>query len=497
MSMSSVNFSNLQKLKNGIRDHGSCLPDSDSSSVGTGSELADRDHDLDDPCLGPGLTHLTPADMADNIEKASKHGKKTKGRVKIKMEFIENKLRRYTTFSKRKTGIMKKAYELSTLTGTQVMLLVASETGHVYTFATRKLQPMITSESGKALIQTCLNSPDIPSDSQHHSRNPDQRMCATGFEETDLSYQVSDEEALSGKEGRSAIFQVTQVPGAGADANTNTSNGLLSGAGHTFPMTTYLPTSSAAPVTPGTKVSSTAATSLPMSVPQGATITTLISPTGQALTAGQALSAGMLQVQPSHSQLQLQPNAQGQTPSGTPTLYRLQQGTGLAGTASQMVTALVPSVHAGAATTSTTQHTQSANTVTMLTAPQSSMSPAGNTNAIATPLMYHTPQGVVYAASPAGTVNTLPEGFFFNYQTAAAAATHLHQTAHANIEGKNTVTVPGNVPAIQLHVACQQVTNTSQASRAMSIQSSSKRARDDVSNSATPVKIPSLEAKTL
>merc|ERR1719458_626451 len=70
------------------------------------------------------------------------------------MEFIDNKLRRYTTFSKRKTGIMKKAYELSTLTGTQVMLLVASETGHVYTFATRKLQPMITSEAGKALIQT-------------------------------------------------------------------------------------------------------------------------------------------------------------------------------------------------------------------------------------------------------------------------------------------------------------------------------------------------------
>ena len=33
------------------------------------------------------------------------------------------------------------------------MLLVASETGHVYTFATRKLQPMITSDAGKALIQ--------------------------------------------------------------------------------------------------------------------------------------------------------------------------------------------------------------------------------------------------------------------------------------------------------------------------------------------------------
>lgn len=117
-------------------------------------------------------------------------GKKTKGRVKIKMEFIDNKLRRYTTFSKRKTGIMKKAYELSTLTGTQVMLLVASETGHVYTFATRKLQPMITSDAGKALIQTCLNSPDPPP----VPPSADQRMSATGYEETELTYNVNEEE---------------------------------------------------------------------------------------------------------------------------------------------------------------------------------------------------------------------------------------------------------------------------------------------------------------
>ena len=52
--------------------------------------------------------------------------------------------------------LLLQAYELSTLTGTQVMLLVASETGHVYTFATRKLQPMITSDAGKALIQVAI-----------------------------------------------------------------------------------------------------------------------------------------------------------------------------------------------------------------------------------------------------------------------------------------------------------------------------------------------------
>ncbi|KAI8393843.1 uncharacterized protein BYT42DRAFT_20902 [Radiomyces spectabilis] len=82
------------------------------------------------------------------------------GRRKIKIEYIEDKNRRHITFSKRKAGIMKKAYELSTLTGTQVLLLVVSETGLVYTFTTVKLQPIVTKPEGKNLIQQCLNSPD-------------------------------------------------------------------------------------------------------------------------------------------------------------------------------------------------------------------------------------------------------------------------------------------------------------------------------------------------
>ncbi|XP_017296815.1 serum response factor isoform X2 [Kryptolebias marmoratus] len=151
-----------------------------------------------------------------------KPGKKTRGRVKIKMEFIDNKLRRYTTFSKRKTGIMKKAYELSTLTGTQVLLLVASETGHVYTFATRKLQPMITSETGKALIQTCLNSPDSPPRSDPSS---DQRMSATGFEETDLTYQVTETEGCP--EGPKDMIKPTfNLPAATQPSSSSSSSSL-------------------------------------------------------------------------------------------------------------------------------------------------------------------------------------------------------------------------------------------------------------------------------
>lgn len=67
-------------------------------STGMKRSLDDSDSDSGTPHL---MQNAAPVD-------GPKPGKKTKGRVKIKMEFIENKLRRYTTFSKRKTGIMKK-----------------------------------------------------------------------------------------------------------------------------------------------------------------------------------------------------------------------------------------------------------------------------------------------------------------------------------------------------------------------------------------------------
>jgi len=50
-------------------------------------------------------------------------------------------------------SVAHQAYELSVLTGTQVLLLVVSETGLVYTFTTPKLQPLVTKAEGKNLIQ--------------------------------------------------------------------------------------------------------------------------------------------------------------------------------------------------------------------------------------------------------------------------------------------------------------------------------------------------------
>ncbi|XP_039180521.1 serum response factor isoform X1 [Crotalus tigris] len=240
---------------------------------------------LGDMELGVGGTEAVAAAAASGgyggvsgAVSGAKPGKKTRGRVKIKMEFIDNKLRRYTTFSKRKTGIMKKnlerdlntltapldgggapvsnteAYELSTLTGTQVLLLVASETGHVYTFATRKLQPMITSETGKALIQTCLNSPDSPPRSDPTS---DQRMSATGFEETDLTYQVSESDSSGEtKDSLKPAFTVTNLPGTTSTIQTasTTSTSMQVSSGPSFPITNYLAPVSAS-VSPSTVTS--------------------------------------------------------------------------------------------------------------------------------------------------------------------------------------------------------------------------------------------------
>ncbi|EFW99228.1 mads box transcription factor mcm1 [Grosmannia clavigera kw1407] len=95
--------------------------------------------------------------MDDDDDDDEKGGRE---RRKIEIKFISDKSRRHITFSKRKAGIMKKAYELSVLTGTQVLLLVVSETGLVYTFTTPKLQPLVTKAEGKNLIQACLNAPE-------------------------------------------------------------------------------------------------------------------------------------------------------------------------------------------------------------------------------------------------------------------------------------------------------------------------------------------------
>ncbi|KAM9155658.1 serum response factor [Pangshura tecta] len=402
----------------------------------------------------------------------AKPGKKTRGRVKIKMEFIDNKLRRYTTFSKRKTGIMKKAYELSTLTGTQVLLLVASETGHVYTFATRKLQPMITSETGKALIQTCLNSPDSPPRSDPTT---DQRMSATGFEETDLTYQVSESDSSGEtKDSLKPAFTVTNLPGTTAIQTVpTTSTSMQVSSGPSYPITNYLAPVSAS-VSPNTVTSANGTVLKTTGTSAVASGGLMQLPSGFTLMPGASLPPGT----PTIPLAQLQPHSlalssqQGQAVAGTAgqlqqaqqTVFRFPATAGgqivslTGGTVTQQVPVQAIQVHQAPQQTSPSSdsstdlaQTSSSGTVTLPATIMTSSVPT----TVGGHMMYPSPHAVMYAPT-----SGLADGGL-TVLNAFSQASSTMQVSHGQVQDQGAVpqvfltapsgTVQIPVSAVQLH----------------------------------------------
>ena len=60
------------------------------------------------------------------------------GRIKLQIKKIEHNKSRQVTFSKRKDGLLKKAYELSTLCDVEVALIVFSLAGKLFLFDGKK-----------------------------------------------------------------------------------------------------------------------------------------------------------------------------------------------------------------------------------------------------------------------------------------------------------------------------------------------------------------------
>ncbi|KAE8665843.1 MADS-box protein SOC1-like [Hibiscus syriacus] len=56
------------------------------------------------------------------------------GRGRVELKRIENKINRQVSFSKRRNGLLKKAYELSVLFDAEVALIVFSSRGKLYEF---------------------------------------------------------------------------------------------------------------------------------------------------------------------------------------------------------------------------------------------------------------------------------------------------------------------------------------------------------------------------
>ncbi|KAG6695965.1 hypothetical protein I3842_09G124200 [Carya illinoinensis] len=86
-------------------------------------------------------------------------GKRTRGRQKIEMKRIENEDDRLITFSKRRSGVYKKASELATLCGAEVAVVVFSPAGKPFSFG----HPSVESVTSRFLNQ----NPDPHGDRTH------------------------------------------------------------------------------------------------------------------------------------------------------------------------------------------------------------------------------------------------------------------------------------------------------------------------------------------
>ncbi|XP_011027705.1 PREDICTED: agamous-like MADS-box protein AGL11 [Populus euphratica] len=123
------------------------------------------------------------------------------GRVKLEIKRIENNTNRQVTFSKRRNGLIKKAYELSVLCDIDIALIMFSPSGRLSHF------------SGKKRIEDVLarfvNLPDqerelarvIPEQGQHHRdiQNKEYvfRTLQQLRDESDIALQLSNPTAIN------------------------------------------------------------------------------------------------------------------------------------------------------------------------------------------------------------------------------------------------------------------------------------------------------------
>ncbi|KAK4350796.1 hypothetical protein RND71_030109 [Anisodus tanguticus] len=88
-------------------------------------------------------------------------------RGKVEMKRIENSTSRQVTFSKRRTGLLKKAYELSVLCDAEVALIIFSQRGRLFEFASSNMQKTIERYRERARETTVDNSTELKQYMEH------------------------------------------------------------------------------------------------------------------------------------------------------------------------------------------------------------------------------------------------------------------------------------------------------------------------------------------
>ncbi|XP_077248129.1 agamous-like MADS-box protein MADS3 [Tasmannia lanceolata] len=86
------------------------------------------------------------------------------GRGRVELKRIENKINRQVTFSKRRNGLLKKAYELSVLCDAEVALIIFSSRGKLYEFGSSGMTKTLER------YQRCCYNPQDPNICDHETQ---------------------------------------------------------------------------------------------------------------------------------------------------------------------------------------------------------------------------------------------------------------------------------------------------------------------------------------
>nr|ARV88393.1 SOC1/TM3-like protein [Paeonia suffruticosa] len=93
-------------------------------------------------------------------------------RGKIQMKKIENVTSRQVTFSKRRNGLLKKAYELSVLCDAEVAVIIFSQNGRLYEFSSSGMKKTIERYNcAKAVEMKNTESEEYVEQSKHEAAN--------------------------------------------------------------------------------------------------------------------------------------------------------------------------------------------------------------------------------------------------------------------------------------------------------------------------------------
>ncbi|XP_062090197.1 agamous-like MADS-box protein MADS3 isoform X2 [Humulus lupulus] len=90
------------------------------------------------------------------------------GRGRVELKRIENKINRQVTFSKRRNGLLKKAYELSVLCDAEVALIVFSSRGKLYEFGSAGIAKTLERYQRCSYIPHHDNSIEAETQSWYH-----------------------------------------------------------------------------------------------------------------------------------------------------------------------------------------------------------------------------------------------------------------------------------------------------------------------------------------